>query len=110
MPQDQAGGLSTLPIMDVVEHLTAPRREGDLLAEAAARTDLETPIPTCPEWRLRDLVRHTGGADCTVRGPSSDLHLLLWNRRTPEGLEVDGDISLLDFWQETVQVRWSRSR
>ena len=191
--------------MDLVEHLAALRREGDLLAEAVARTDLETPIPTCPEWRMRDLVRHMGDvhrwaaahvaerstepigkaelaevagplpedarllewfrkgharllhtletagqdtqawtflpapspvafwarrqahelvwldegievrrehgdADCTVRGPASDLHLLLWNRRTPNGLEVHGDTSLLDFWRETVQVRWSRSR
>jgi len=254
--------------VEVAEHLGALRREGDLFAAAAARIHLETPIPTCPEWRMRDLVRHMGDVhrwaaahvaerrtdpigkaelaevagplpddagllawfreglarllhtletadqdtqawtflqapspvafwarrqahetgihradaespggtvritsfppdfavdgieellygflgrpgedvlldpprvlhvhptdidgewlirldegievrrehgdgDCTVRGPASDLHLLLWNRRTPDGLEVDGDSSLLDFWRETVQVHWSRSR
>lgn len=254
--------------MEVAEHLAALRREGDLLAEVAARTDLETPIPTCPEWRMRDLVRHMGDvhrwaaahvaegrtepigkaglaevagplpddaglldwfrtghegllqtlqtaepdttcwtflpapspvafwarrqahetgvhradaespggpaqitpfapdfavdgidellygflgrpghdiradpprilhlhatdihgewlirldegievhrehgeADCTVQAAASDLHLLLWNRRKPDGLDVRGDASLLGFWRENVQVRWSRSR
>ena len=51
--------------------------------------------------------RGRGDAGCTVRGPASDLHLLLWNRRTAEGLEVDGDASLLELWRTTVQVRWS---
>jgi uncharacterized protein (TIGR03083 family) len=254
--------------MEVAEHLAALRREGDLLAAAAARTDLETPIPTCPEWGMRDLVRHMGDvhrwaaahvaerrtepidktglaevagplpddarlldwfregharlvqtletaepdttcwtflpapspvafwarrqahetgvhradaespggparitpfapdfavdgieellygflgrssddiridpprtlhlhatdidgewlirldegievrrehghADCAVRAPASDLHLLLWNRRAPDGLEVHGDASLLSSWRENVQVHWSRSR
>jgi len=49
-------------------------------------------------------------ANCTVSGPASDLYLLVWNRRRPEGLDVEGDESLLTFWRETVQVRWSRSR
>ena len=47
--------------MEVVEHVAALRREGRLLAEVAARTDLGVPVPTCPEWRVRDLVRHIGG-------------------------------------------------
>jgi len=254
--------------METVQHLAALRRQGDLLAEAAAGTDLDTPIPTCPGWRMRELVQHMGdvhrwaaahvaegrtqpiqgaelaevagplpedddllewfreghrrllhtletaapdapawtflpasspvafwarrqahetgihradaespggmsgitpfasdfavdgieeflfgflgrrddgermdpprtlhvhatdadgewlvrlgesvearrehgAADCTVRGPASDLHLLLWNRRTAEGLDVEGDASLLGFWRQNVQVHWSRAR
>jgi uncharacterized protein (TIGR03083 family) len=46
-------------------------------------------------------------ADCAVRGAASDLHLLLWNRRGTEGMEVFGDASLLEFWKEKVQIRWS---
>ncbi|MFC5665784.1 maleylpyruvate isomerase family mycothiol-dependent enzyme [Kitasatospora misakiensis] len=46
--------------MEITAHIDALRREGGLLADAAARTDLATPVPTCPEWLLRDLVRHTG--------------------------------------------------
>ena len=54
--------------------------------------------------------RGDGEADCVVRGPASDLHLLLWNRRTADGLDVQGDRSVLDFWRDGVQVHWSRSR
>jgi uncharacterized protein (TIGR03083 family) len=46
--------------MDIGEHISALREAGELLAAAAVRTDLETPIPTTPEWRMRDLVRHMG--------------------------------------------------
>jgi uncharacterized protein (TIGR03083 family) len=43
-------------------------------------------------------------ADCAVRGTCSDLFLLLWNRRTAEGLEVFGDRTLLDLWRDTVRI------
>jgi uncharacterized protein (TIGR03083 family) len=46
-------------------------------------------------------------ADCWVHGPTSDLYLLLWNRRTTDGLQVAGDPSLLDLWRDVHQVRWS---
>ena len=46
--------------MEIAEHIAALRLQGELLGEAAARTDLDAPIPTCPEWRMRDLVRHMG--------------------------------------------------
>jgi uncharacterized protein (TIGR03083 family) len=54
--------------------------------------------------------RGATAADCTVRGTASDLYLLAWNRRSPEGLEVQGDRSLLDVWRDTVQITWSRDR
>ena len=47
--------------MEVSEHLDALRREGGLLADAAESHGLNAPIPTCPDWTMRDLVRHTGG-------------------------------------------------
>ena len=48
--------------------------------------------------------------DCEVHGTASDLHLLLWNRRGADGLDVQGDASLLTHWRDTVQIRWSRAR
>ena len=51
--------------------------------------------------------RERGAAECTVRGPASDLYLLLWNRRERDGLEVVGDAAPLDLWRETVRIRWS---
>jgi uncharacterized protein (TIGR03083 family) len=68
------------------------------------------------EWLVRvaqetvEVRREHGKADCVVRAPASDLHLLLWNRLSPDGLDVSGDHSLLSFWRETVQVHWSRDR
>jgi uncharacterized protein (TIGR03083 family) len=67
------------------------------------------------QWlvRLEDGVqasRDDGPADCSVRGTASDLHLLLWNRRGADGLEVEGDRSVLDFWRNAVQITWSRER
>ncbi|HEV7467609.1 MAG TPA: maleylpyruvate isomerase family mycothiol-dependent enzyme, partial [Candidatus Dormibacteraeota bacterium] len=50
--------------------------------------------------------REPGEAGCTVRGTASDLHLLLWNRRDAEGIEVLGDAELMDRWRSSVQVRW----
>lgn len=54
-----------------------------------------------------EVSRDTGPADCTVRGSAHELYLLLWNRRTADGLDVDGDRSFLDVWRESVRVRWS---
>jgi uncharacterized protein (TIGR03083 family) len=46
-------------------------------------------------------------ADCTVLGASSDLYLMLWNRRSTDGLAVSGDETLLALWRASVQIRWS---
>jgi len=67
------------------------------------------------EWVVRldepaETRREHASADCTVRGPASDLHLLLWNRRSSEGLDVEGDGSVLDFWRENAKIEWSRPR
>jgi uncharacterized protein (TIGR03083 family) len=41
---------------DYLAHLA---RDGGRMAELA-RGDLEAPVPTCPEWTLKDLIEHTG--------------------------------------------------
>ncbi|MEV7204973.1 MULTISPECIES: maleylpyruvate isomerase family mycothiol-dependent enzyme [unclassified Streptomyces] len=35
-------------------------REGALLAAAAEAAGTDAEVPTCPDWRVRDLLRHTG--------------------------------------------------
>jgi uncharacterized protein (TIGR03083 family) len=47
--------------MDVAEYIEQLRHDGDRLAEVVSSTDLAAPVPTCPEWQVRDLVRHVGG-------------------------------------------------
>jgi uncharacterized protein (TIGR03083 family) len=69
--------------MEVAEHIAALQRDGERLAAAAQRAGPDTPVPTCPGWLVRDLVRHVGGvhrwAAAHVAGPrtepwNADLH------------------------------------
>ena len=45
---------------DAGYHVDCLEREGQLLAAAAARAGLGAPVPSCPGWRVRDLLAHTG--------------------------------------------------
>ncbi len=49
--------------MDVESLLEALSREGTTYAAAIERGDVDAPVPSCPEWTLRDLVRHTSGVN-----------------------------------------------
>jgi uncharacterized protein (TIGR03083 family) len=46
--------------MDIAVHIDALRHHGDLLAAAAERAGLDAPVPPCPPWQVKDLLRHTG--------------------------------------------------
>lgn len=46
--------------METVEHIQALDEEGKLLASAAREAGTDAEVPTCPGWRVRDLLRHTG--------------------------------------------------
>ena len=45
---------------DVRYHVDRLEREGQLLAAAAASAGFGAPVPSCPGWRVRDLLAHTG--------------------------------------------------
>ena len=96
------------------ELLTAflPRRSSRLKPDvtrtiAVQPTDADAAwlVTAGPEGATTERVR--GDADVVVRGRTADLYLLVWNRRSLDGLEVTGDASLLDLWRTSVQVRWS---
>jgi len=77
--------------MSIREHLAALRRDGEVLAGVAAETDLDAPVPTCPEWGLRDLVRHLGGVHRWA------TTYVTTARSSP--LDDDGDLErLVDGW------------
>ncbi|MGI5452479.1 maleylpyruvate isomerase family mycothiol-dependent enzyme [Streptomyces sp. CA-249302] len=46
--------------METAEYVRILDREGGLLAVAAEEAGTDAKVPTCPEWQVRDLVRHTG--------------------------------------------------
>jgi uncharacterized protein (TIGR03083 family) len=46
--------------MEITEHIACLRGEGELLAKAAEAVPLDTPVPSCPGWRVRDLLAHLG--------------------------------------------------
>ena len=87
--------------MEITEHIDALRRQGDLLADAAARAGLDASVPPCPSWQVKDLLRHTGYihrwaarhiTECPdavldgppeadiLRGGAADPDLLVWFR------------------------------
>jgi uncharacterized protein (TIGR03083 family) len=93
--------------MEVAEHISALRREGDLLVRAAAAADLDADVPRCPGWTVRDLLRHVGGVhrwarahvagarreplgdeevEEVMRAPSDDGRLTAWLREGCEAL------------------------
>jgi uncharacterized protein (TIGR03083 family) len=65
--------------VEVVEHIEALRLEGDRMAEAAGAAGPDAPVPTCPEWVVRDLVRHTGGVHRWATGVVATPHTEVWN-------------------------------
>src|SRR5215469_8148559 len=50
-----------MPFVEISQHLDALRDAGTRLSAAAAQAGPDAPVPSCPEWVVRDLVRHQGG-------------------------------------------------
>ncbi len=46
--------------MEINEHVKSLAREGELLADVAEQAGTDAVVPTCPGWRVTDLLRHTG--------------------------------------------------
>ncbi|MFD9390137.1 maleylpyruvate isomerase family mycothiol-dependent enzyme [Streptomyces sp. NPDC060000] len=46
--------------METAEYISVLDQEGRSLAAAAAEAGPDAKVPTCPEWQVRDLLRHTG--------------------------------------------------
>jgi uncharacterized protein (TIGR03083 family) len=85
--------------MDTAQHIAALEQDGNLLAAAAERAGPEAPVPSCPPWLVRDLLRHLGyvhrwaashvrgqplaedpSEDEVLRGGPPDADLIAWFR------------------------------
>jgi len=84
--------------VEISEHLAALREDGDLMAKAIEAAGPDARIPTCPEWTMRDLARHTGTvhrwATANVSQPSTEP-------ATPPDASPD-DASLVEWFRAGV--------
>ncbi|MCD9879861.1 maleylpyruvate isomerase family mycothiol-dependent enzyme [Streptomyces guryensis] len=46
--------------METAQFVEILNREGRLLAAAAEEAGTDAKVPTCPDWQVKDLLRHTG--------------------------------------------------
>ncbi|MFH0179703.1 maleylpyruvate isomerase family mycothiol-dependent enzyme [Streptomyces cacaoi] len=83
--------------METAEFIHALDQEGRSLASAAAEAGPDAKVPTCPDWQVRDLLRHTGAvhrwATSFVAEGDPAFHPF------DEPPELDGD-ALLDWFRE----------
>lgn len=82
--------------MKMAEFISILRHDGTLLADAADQAGLEAPVPTCPGWRVRDLVQHTG----TVHRWATGFVVEGREQPAPIGGKVPDDGGLLDWYRE----------
>ena len=69
--------------MEVAVHIDALRAEGGRTAAAVELAGPGAAVPTCPEWVVRDLVRHLGGVHRWATGYVADARTEVW----PVGLD-----------------------
>lgn len=84
--------------MDFDTHVRHLAEQGRALADSAHAAGLDAPVPTCPDWTVRDLVTH-----------QSQVHRWAWSyvatgRTTPPGADdrpaaPPGDDELLDWFR-----------
>jgi uncharacterized protein (TIGR03083 family) len=79
--------------MEIDRYIAELQDVGERLATAAATADLEARVPTCPDWTVRDLLRHVGGVHrwattyvCSGKsGPTTDEEDAAFFAAVPDG-------------------------
>ncbi|CAL9380676.1 hypothetical protein SUDANB176_01054 [Streptomyces sp. enrichment culture] len=82
--------------MDTSWFLEILDKEGQLLATAAEEAGVDATVPTCPDWRMRDLLRHTGAVHRWAAGFVADRQAA--PRPMGEPPETD-DAELVDWYR-----------
>lgn len=83
--------------MDFVGYLDSLASDGAALSAAARGVPLETAVPPCPGWSVRDLVAHTGGVH---RGRGEVVRRRLTTRPDFEAAPPPPDAELVDWYDE----------
>lgn len=84
--------------METAEFLQTLDREGRLLAAAAAEAGPDAKVPTCPEWQVRDLLRHTGAVHRWAAAFVADGHTA--PRPMGDAPDLDG-AELVDWYRDS---------
>lgn len=84
--------------MDVSAHVEALRHEGERMALVVGRTDPGASVPTCPEWTVRDLVRHQGGVHRWATGYVAGRRTEVWDVELDEVVGTWPDDTAMAGW------------
>lgn len=82
--------------MDIAQHITAVEQEGKLFADAARHSGLDSAVPSCPGWDVRDLVRHLAEIHLWAAAQVSNRATKMW---------VDDLSELTGYWPD-LAVFW----
>lgn len=83
--------------MNTAELIDALDREGRQLADAAQQAGPDAQVPTCPEWRVRDLLAHIG---MVHRWVTSTLTEGMTEPVRPQPGQEPGDADLTPWFRE----------
>src|SRR5262249_29954881 len=83
-------------------HIARRRGEGELLAGAAEGAGLDAPVPACPGWRVRDLLKHLGYVHRWAAGYVREQHAGWVDRASEAEILAGGpeDDELLTWFRE----------
>lgn len=70
--------------METARHIEAIDEAGALLAAAASGVSLDSKVPSCPDWDMRELVRHQGGIHRWAANIVATPRTEFWNVDLPE--------------------------
>jgi uncharacterized protein (TIGR03083 family) len=81
--------------LPIATYAAAIRTDASRLAGAAGIAGPDATVPTCPEWQVRDLVRHLGGVHRWATGIVATPRVEPWDVDLPEVVgtwPADGDL------------------
>jgi len=84
--------------MEIATHVDALEAHGQRLADAAEKAGLDASVPTCPRWRVRDLLGHTGGVHRWAAGNVSRGRMT--DEDTRAGFVSPDDAELLAWFRD----------